>query len=92
MMVNAVRDNLGIGLGGEDVSGRSSSCAQLLVVLDDAVVDDGKAVQRNVRVRVALAGTPWVAQRVWAMPTLPVVGVCSSASWSIFTLPTVRRR
>ena len=37
-------------------------------------------------------GTPWVAQRVWAMPSPPWVGSASSASSSLRTLPTVRRR
>ena len=37
-------------------------------------------------------GTPCVAQRVCAMPTWPCVGSASMASWSILTLPTVRRR
>src|ERR1700723_1492000 len=37
-------------------------------------------------------GTPWVAQRVWAMPTLPRVGCCSMASSRARTLPTARKR
>jgi hypothetical protein len=45
------------------------------VVLDDAVVDQGDAGvffgRREVRVGVVVAGAPWVAQRVWAMPVKP---------------------
>ena len=53
--VDAVRDDLGVGLGGERVAALLELRAQLLVVLDDAVVHDGEAVARDVRMRVALA-------------------------------------
>ena len=54
-MVDAVRDHLGVGLGGELVTAPLELVAQLLVVLDDAVVDDRQAVERDMRMGVALA-------------------------------------
>ena len=53
--MDAVRDDLGVGLGAELVAVPQQLRAQLLVVLDDAVVDDRDAVARDVRVGVALA-------------------------------------
>ncbi len=91
--VDAMRDDLGVGLGGEHVARRAQFLAQLLVVLDDAVVHDGERHHaRYADARCARDGTPCVAQRVCAMPVAPASGVPSSASCSIFTLPTVRRR
>jgi len=55
VVVDAVRDHLGVGLGGELVTLARRLGAQLLVVLDDAVVDDRDAVPGDVRVGVALA-------------------------------------
>ena len=55
VVVDAVRDHLGVGLGGELVALALRLGAQLLVVLDDAVVDDRDAVLGDVRVGVALA-------------------------------------
>ena len=55
VIVDAVRDDFGVGLGGELVAARFELLAQLFVVLDDAVVDDREAVARDVRMRVALA-------------------------------------
>ena len=55
VVVDAVRDDLGIGLRRELVAGLDQLGAQFVVVLDDAVVDDRDAVLRDVRVRVALA-------------------------------------
>ena len=62
------------------------------MVLDDAVVDDRDAVVRDVRVRVALAGHAVSSPARMRDAERPVSGVRSSASCSIFTLPTVRRR
>ncbi len=56
--VNAVRNDLGIGLRGELVPGAFQLLAQLLVILDDSVVHDGEAVPRDVRMGVALARYP----------------------------------
>ena len=55
VVVNAVRDHFGVGLGRELVAGGLQLVAQLFVVLDDAVVDERDAVPGDVRVRVALA-------------------------------------
>jgi hypothetical protein len=55
VIVHAMRDHLGVGLRGERIPRRLQLGAQLVVVLDDAVVDDRDAVPRDVRVRVALA-------------------------------------
>ena len=55
MMVDAVGDDLGVGLAGEGVAELAQFLAQLVVVLDDAVMDDREAVIRHVRVGVAFA-------------------------------------
>ena len=54
MEVHAVRDHFGVGFGGEGVAGLLELFAQLFVVLDDAVVNDREAAERDVRMRVAL--------------------------------------
>ena len=54
VIVDAVRDDLGVGVRGELVAGLLELVAQLLVVLDDAVVHDRDAVARDVRMGVAL--------------------------------------
>ncbi len=54
MMMNTVRDDLGVGLRGELIAQPREILTQLLVILDDAVVDDRDAVARDVRVRIAL--------------------------------------
>ena len=54
VIVDAVGDDLGVGLGGEPVAAALEIGTQLLVVLDDAVVHDREAVARDVRMRVAL--------------------------------------
>jgi hypothetical protein len=83
VVVDAMRDDLGVGLGGERRSRALQLGAQLVVVLDDAVVHDREPVLGDVRMRVALDGTPCVAQRVCAMPSLPWVGDWSIASCSM---------
>jgi hypothetical protein len=55
VIVDPVRNDLGIGLRRELVAGLDQLGTQFVVVLDDAVVDDRDAVLRDVRVRVALA-------------------------------------
>ena len=55
-MVNAVRNDLGIGLRGKVVAQARQLLAQLFVILDDAVVDDGEPIARDMRMRIALAG------------------------------------
>ncbi len=52
--VHAMRDHLGVGFRGERVAGLLQLVAQLFVIFDDPVVDDGQAIVRDVRVRVAL--------------------------------------
>jgi hypothetical protein len=54
VIVNAMRDHLGIGLRRELVAELGELVAQLLVILDDAVVHDRDAVARDVRMGVAL--------------------------------------
>jgi hypothetical protein len=85
VLVDAVRDHLGVGLGGEEITRRLQLGAQLVVVLDDAVVDDGKTVRRDVRMGVALGGDA-------VRGPAAVVGEASIASCSRCTLPTVRSR
>ena len=36
-------------------------------------------------------GTPWVAQRVWPMPTLPLTGRAATRRSSAASLPAARR-
>ena len=55
MMMDAMRDDFGVGLGAELVARALQLGAQLFVVLDDAVVHDGQAVAGDVRMGVALA-------------------------------------
>ena len=55
-MVDAMRDDLGIGLGAEAVAQFLEPDAQLIVILDDAVVHEGDAVARNLRMRIAHGG------------------------------------
>jgi len=82
-------DDLGIGLRRKLVTQALSSSRSSLIfdmplwtiARPSSEMCDGRA----------LAGTPWVAQRVWRCD-FTVVGVCSSAFSSIFTLPTVRSR
>ena len=56
VLLDQVRDRLGVRLGGEDVSGLAQALAQLAVVLDDAVEDDrdlgGIVAGERVRVRL----------------------------------------
>src|SRR5262249_29175836 len=52
-----VREDLGVRLGRERAPRALELFAQVAVVLDDAVMDDGDAVRR-VRVRVLLVGPP----------------------------------
>ena len=54
MKVHAMRDHFGVGFRGERVAGLLQLLAQLFVIFDDAVVDDGQAIVRDVRVCVAL--------------------------------------
>ena len=55
MQVDAVRDDLGVGLRAELVAAALEIGAKFLVVLDDAVVDDRHAVAGDVRMGVAFA-------------------------------------
>src|SRR5580692_12754094 len=54
-MMNAVRNDLRVGLRTERVALALEFRAQRLVILDDAVVHDRKPVSRDVRVCIALA-------------------------------------
>jgi len=58
MMVNAVGDDLCIGLGGELVPESLQLFAQLLVILDDPVVNNRETVQRNVGWALPRSGPP----------------------------------
>src|SRR5690606_28466192 len=56
VVVDAMRDDFRVRLRGEGVAEARELLAQLLVVFDDAVVDDGDAVARDMRMRIALRG------------------------------------
>ena len=67
--------HLGVGLRLEPVALGQEALLDLEVVLDDPVVDDHqRAAAVGVRVGVLLGGRPWVAQRVWPMPSAPASG------------------
>ena len=67
-----MREHFGVGLGLENMTGCGERASQLGVVLDDAVVDETQASRCvEVRVSVGIVTPPWVAQRVWEMPTDP---------------------
>src|SRR6185312_15448733 len=55
MLMDSMGDHLGVRLGGELVAAPRELCPQLLMILDDAVVNDREPVARDVRVRIALA-------------------------------------
>ena len=69
-----------VGLAGKHIAAAQRG-AQFFVVLDDAVVHQGHAgraggavarsAMAEMRMGVAAAGAPCVAQRVWAMPVAP---------------------
>src|SRR5207253_10123403 len=52
MRMNQMRDDLGIGLRAKRIALRLQPLAQRFVVFDDAVVDDGDFVARQMRMRV----------------------------------------
>src|ERR1700743_3641485 len=56
MPVDAMSNDLGISLRCELITGALQLLAQLFVVLDDPIVNDGDPIPRDVRVRVSLAG------------------------------------
>ena len=56
VVVDAVRDDLGVGVGRERVALFLEVRTQLFVVLDDAIVNDGDRVTRQVRVGVGFVG------------------------------------
>ncbi len=58
VMMNPVRDDLGIGFRGKEISQRFEPRTQRLVIFDDAVVDDGNPVAGYVRVGVFGGGNP----------------------------------
>ncbi len=91
-VVDQVDDDFGIGLRSEDIAQALQLFAQLLVVLDDAVVHHGHVIAREVRVGVAFSRRAWVAQRVWAIPSWPANGSSATATSSSLTLPMRRRR
>ena len=93
MMVNAMRDDLGVGLRAEAVAQLVESGAQRLVIFDDAVVHDGDAVARHVRMgiargRNAVGGPAGVRDADVPGDRLPPRARPARA----LTLPTVRTR
>ncbi len=53
MMVDSMRDHFGVGFRAEGIPEVDEPGPQRLVVFDDAVVHDGDAVERDVRMRIA---------------------------------------
>jgi hypothetical protein len=89
--VEQVGDGLGVGLGREGVALglqllRSSSKFSMMPLCTTARPPEmcGWALRSE--------GTPWVAQRVWAMPMLADSWVASAWAASSATRPTARRR
>ena len=58
MVVNAMRNDLCIGFRGEAISQTLELRTQLLVIFDDAVVNNRDRAARNVRVSVFRGGHP----------------------------------
>jgi hypothetical protein len=97
-----VRDHLGVGLAGEHVALGLQLGAQLLVVLDDAVVHQrdaprrvaGSHVRAGAKCGCALctAGAPCVAQRVCAMPVPASMRSASTFACSSATREVLRAR
>ena len=56
--MDEVRDDLGVGLRPENVAARPQRVAQLLVILDDAIVNDGDLAAGQMRMRVVGRGRP----------------------------------
>ena len=54
MVVDTVRDDLGVRIGGEFVTCCAQLFAQLFVILDDAVVHDRQTIARDVWMGIAL--------------------------------------
>ena len=88
--IDQVRDDLGVGVGGELAPLGLQLGAQVAVVLDDAVVDHGDAPVACGWALVSL-GSPCVAQRVWPMPVVPRTGFRATRRSSSASLPSARR-
>ena len=58
LLVDAVADDLGVGVRSELVAGRLERGAQHGVVLDNAVVHEGQVIRGQMRMRVALVRHP----------------------------------
>ena len=56
MGMHKVGNHFRIRVGAENVSGFNQPCAYAFVVFNNSVVDDGKPVVADVRMRIALAG------------------------------------
>ena len=92
MMMNAVRNHLGIGFRVESIAQSRQFNAQGLVIFDDAVVHDGDAALRDMRVRVfrgghAVSGPASVGDADRSVQRLGIERVLED-----LTLPTERRR
>jgi hypothetical protein len=72
VVVDQVGHDLGVGLRLEGVAERLQARALLLVVLDDPVVDRAISSLETWGCALGSVTPPWVAQRVWAMPTMPL--------------------
>src|SRR5690606_8106276 len=87
-LLHQVHQHLGVGLREEDMPGGAEALAQLHVVLDDAVMDNGQApVLREVGVGVRVVGPAVRGQRVWPRPRPPITRVPAMASFSTDSLP-----
>ena len=92
LLLDQVRDDLGVRLGDEPVALGGELPLELEVVLDDAVVDDDDAaVQSRCGWAFSSVGRPCVAQRVWPMPYSPSSGCFASTSSRLESLPALRR-
>ncbi len=76
-------EDLGVGLREELDAVRLQLAAQVAGVVDDAVVDDGDlALGVQVGWAFTSEGAPWVAQRVCAIPVVPLKRAGTLASRS----------
>lgn len=77
----------GIGLGYKVIALGNEFFLEFQIVFDDAVMQAAIHDRNGGDGALMSLGTPWVAQRVWAMPQVPVSGEKASFSSSFWMRP-----
>ena len=88
-VVDELHQGFGVGAAAEGDAFLLEPLLDDGVVLDDAVVHQGKVARgrQGAGGRWPCEGSPWVAQRVWAMPVCPARSCPAAARSSSLTLP-----